>query len=133
MHVCLCTYEPMLVYQTAYVLAALHISPPLPTLLHELMQLIKSCDNTPYHIKRAIDGAWRENSILPSTPFSLSLSVSLSLILLSTHPHVKPINSNYRATPGAASFCWLCCFVLITTPTRREALRCVGKQVITVY
>lgn len=62
----LCTCSP------AYLTSPPHPPYPLcPALAHAT--LIESCDNTPYHIKQAEKGAWRENSILPSTPHSLIL------------------------------------------------------------
>lgn len=71
--------------------------------------------------------AWRENSI--------TLSALLLLSFSSFFPCIPTLNQLTVITgpPQAASFCWLCCFILIIMLTQREALRCVRNQVITVY
>lgn len=76
-HVCARTSKRLFTRQLMYLQPCISNLPPhppyplCPALAHAT--LIESCDNTPYHIKQAEKGAWRENSILPSTPHSLIL------------------------------------------------------------
>lgn len=103
-----------------------HLEHPLPSNLQELKLQIESCDTVSYHIKRAAEGLEGE------LYHSIRSLFSQFLILLSVYIHINQLTV-ITGPPQAASFCWLCCFILIIMLKQREAPRCVRNQVITVY